>query len=139
MSIMKKNLGYFTLFLSITVTSACFGEAVHIPLPTTKLELKDWLVGTEWKTHEYRKGKRISITRRFYPNGVMKNQHSNVWKVGEPIETFKYKVITENSIQYGSLHWGAVFNDDFTLYTASSKAKKDKAKGVFRCRFEVKK
>ncbi len=55
-----------------------------------------------------------------------------------PINKFKYKVISGNSIESGSLRWSVVFNDDFTLYTASSNAKKDKAKGVFRRRIEMK-
>ena len=96
-----------TLLLSFLVTLNCFSESLEFKRPQTEEELKTWIVGTEWKTREMRKGKRISIIRRFYPQGIMKIQSGvSRWAEGEPINDFKYKIVTHKSIEYGPLRWG---------------------------------
>lgn len=106
-------------------------------VPKDKEELAKWIVGTEWKATEQRKGKWIQLVRRFHPNGVMKNQQGvSKWTAGHPIQTYDYKVLSENSMQFGTLKWAIVFDEDFTKYKAKSSKIKHAGRGKLLGRFK---
>jgi len=88
-------------------------------LPKTKEELAKWIVGTEWNLKE---GKAESkMVRRFLPDGVMLFQSKILkWDKSRAPEIVKYRILSENSIVYGTAGWTIVF--DKKLKTFKGKA-----------------
>ena len=105
-------------------------EEISKPIATTE-DFSKWIVGTEWKCTEFRKGKKIRVVRRFYPKKVMMIQeHTQQWTPGKPIVKLKYDVMSRNILQYGTFKWAATFakdedEDHYTEFRAVSNSFKN--------------
>lgn len=127
------------LLLSFLMNLSGYSGPMTFERPQTKEDLIEWIAGTEWKSREMHGGKRVSVIRRFYPNGVIKAQIGVArWTEGVPVIDIKYKVLTHKTFEYGSLRWSVILDENFERYTGTSNKREDKSRGALLGRFDLK-
>jgi len=108
-------------------------------LPKTKEELAKWIAGTEWgmrepKTNSGKEGSKM--VRRFLPDGVMLCQSKILkWDKSRDPGIVKYRILSKNSIVYGTAGWTIVFDKKFKSFTGKSANNTLKCSGTLVERF----
>jgi len=101
-------------------------------LPQTKEELARWIVGTEWAYSQLtiatdHKGRR---SLRFNPEGVVHFQFGVLaWEKNLAFKDSEYRVLSENSILWGSYGWTIVFDKKFKTFKGRTADKKQTCSG----------
>jgi len=105
----------------------------------SRQKLATWLVGTEWavKTDIDSGAGRSRHVRRFYPDGVMQFQFKALeWDKSIRVVKNRYRILSENSIEFGAHNYKVVFDERFETFTGESADKTRTCKGTFIRRFE---